>query len=78
MTKLLDFYLLVKEDKSLWEQFLEEVQDVVDMFADFFVMIKEITYDPMVEKIGYNATNILLIMLAALLLMLILTKVISR
>ncbi len=43
-------YLLVKE--TIWDQLKEEVQDVLDMFADFFLMIKEVTYDVIANYIG--------------------------
>jgi len=69
-------YILAK--KTIWEKFLEELQDVIKMFGDFFTMIKEITYDVLVGKFGTDATNILLIMVLALGIMLVCISVINK
>ena len=60
-------YLLVKE--TIWDQLKEEVQDVLDMFADFFLMIKEVTYDVIANYIGTDITNLLLIAIGVIIIL---------
>lgn len=69
-------YLLVKE--TIWDQLKEEVQDVLDMFADFFLMIKEVTYDVIANYIGTDITNLLLIAIGVIGVMVICISVINK
>ena len=69
-------YLIVKE--SFWEQFKEEIRDVLDMFKDFFLMIKEVTYDVLANAIGGDIVNLLLIAIGTVALIMILLSVINR
>lgn len=69
-------YLLVKE--TIWDQLKEEVQDVLDMFADFFLMIKEVTYDVIANYIGTDITNLLLIAIGVIGVMIICISVINK
>lgn len=69
-------YLLVKE--TIWDQLKEEVQDVLDMFADFFLMIKEVTYDVIANYIGTDITNLLLIAVGVIGVMIICISVINK
>lgn len=69
-------YLLVKE--TIWDQLKEEVQDVLDMFADFFLMIKEVTYDVVAGYIGADITNLLLIAIGVIGVMIICISVINK
>lgn len=69
-------YLLVKE--TIWDQLKEEVQDVLDMFADFFLMIKEVTYDVVAGYIGADITNLLLIAIGVIGVMVICISVINK
>lgn len=69
-------YLLVKE--TIWDQLKEEVQDVLDMFADFFLMIKEVTYDVIANYIGTDITNLLLIAIGVIGVMVICISIINK
>lgn len=69
-------YLLVKE--TLWDQLKAEVQDVLDMFTDFFLMIKEVTYDVVAGYIGADITNLLLIAIGVIGVMVICITIINR
>lgn len=69
-------YLLVKE--TIWDQLKEEVQDVLDMFADFFLMIKEVTYDVIANYIGTDITNLLLIAIGVIGVMIICISIINK
>ncbi len=69
-------YLIVKE--SFWDQFKEEIRDVLDMFKDFFLMIKEVTYDVLANAIGGDVVNLLLIAIGTVALIMILLSVINR
>lgn len=69
-------YFLVKQ--TFWEQLQEELEDVINMFKDFFLMIKEVTYDVLVNAIGGDIVNLLLIALGVIGVMIICLSVINR
>lgn len=70
-------YLLVNQ--SFWEELMEEFKDVGDMFKDFFLMIKEVTYDVLVNSLGGGESiNIILIGIGAIAIMLVLLAIINR
>ena len=73
---LYTFYLLDK--KSTKEKVIEEFEDVFEMFADFFRMIKELTYDKVAAQFGTGATGIIFVMIMAVVLMFILMKIINH
>jgi len=56
----------------------EEFRDVLDMFSDFFLMIKEVTYDVLVNSVGGESVNLILIGIGAVAVMLILLAIINR
>lgn len=69
-------YLIVKE--SFWEQFKNEIKDVLEMFGDFFLMIKEVTYDVAANAIGGDMVNLLLIAVGTIALIMILLAIINK
>ncbi len=69
-------YLLVKQ--TFWEDLMEELEDVWKMFEDFFLMIKEVTYDVLVNSVGGESVNLILIGIGAVAVMLILLAIINR
>lgn len=73
---LYTFYLLDK--KSTKEKIIEEFEDVFEMFADFFRMIKELTYDKIAAQFGTGATGIIFVMIMAIVLIFILMKIINH
>ena len=73
---LYTFYLLDK--KSTKEKVIEEFEDVFEMFADFFRMIKELTYDKVAAQFGTGATGIIFVMIMAVVLIFILMKIINH
>ena len=73
---LYTFYLLDK--KTTKEKIIEEFEDVFEMFADFFTMIKELTYDKIAAQFGTGATGIIFVMIMAIVLILILMKIINH
>ena len=73
---LYTFYLLDK--KTTKEKVIEEFEDVFEMFADFFRMIKELTYDKIADAFGTGATGIIFVMIMAIVLIFILMKIINH
>lgn len=69
-------YLLIKE--SFLDQLKDEMADVGKMFKDFFLMIKEATYDVVVNWIGGDATNLLLIAIIVIIIMIVCLAIINR
>ncbi len=69
-------YLIVKE--SFWDQLMAEFKDVWDMFKDFFLMIKEVTYDVAAEAMGGDMLNLLLIAVGVIALIMVLLAIINR
>ena len=57
---------------------MQEFEDVFDMFGDFFVMIKEVTYDVLVKSFGGDSVNLILIGIAVVAIMMILLAIINR
>lgn len=68
--------LLVKH--SFWEQVQYEFRDLVDMFKDFFIMIKEVTYDVVAGAIGGTTLNVILVVIGALVIMIVCMAIINR
>ncbi len=69
-------YLLVKQ--SFWEQLKAEIKDVIDMFSDFFLMIKEVTYDVLANRVGGDVVNLFLIAIGVIVVMLVCLAIINR
>ena len=69
-------YLIVKE--SFWDQLMDEFKDVWEMFKDFFLMIKEVTYDVAANAIGGDMVNLLLIAIGTIALIMVLLAIINR
>jgi hypothetical protein len=68
--------LLVKH--TFWEQVQYEFRDLVDMFKDFFLMIKEVTYDVVAGAIGGTTLNVILVVIGALVIMIACMAIINR
>ena len=68
--------LLVKH--TFWEQVKYEAKDLIDMFKDFFLMIKEVTYDVAANAIGGEILNVILVCLLALGIMIGCMAIINR
>ncbi len=68
--------LLVKH--TFWEQVQYEFRDLVDMFKDFFLMIKEVTYDVVAGAIGGTTLNVILVVVGALVIMIACMAIINR
>lgn len=69
-------YLLAK--KTFWESVKYELEDIAEMIKEFFLMIKEVTYDVLAGFVGENVVNMFLIGIGALVIMLICLKIINR
>ena len=69
-------YLLIKE--SFGDQLKNEFKDIITMFEEFFLMIKEVTYDVVVNWVGGDVANMFLIGIGALAIMLIALAVINK
>ncbi len=69
-------YLIVKE--TFWDQLMKEFKDVWEMFKDFFLMIKEVTYDVAAGAIGGDMVNLLLIAVGTIALIMVLLAIINR
>lgn len=70
------FYLLVK--RTFWDHLKEEAQSVWEAIVDFFLLIKEYTYDIIADKIGGDMAGVFLIFIIAAGVMVVLITVINR
>lgn len=71
-------FLILEGHRTFWQEVQFEIEDLFQTFIDFFVMIKENTYDLLVNSFGAQVVNMSLIALGALLIMLICLRVINR
>lgn len=70
------YHLIVKE--SFWDQLIDEIKDIFDMFGDFFQMIKEVTYDVVANAIGGDMAILIVIAVGVIGVMLICLAIINR
>lgn len=52
---------ILKVERTFWEELQYELEDVFSMFIDFFKMIKENTYDVLLEKFGEDINVVFLL-----------------
>ena len=68
------------EEKKWYIEFLEkigkEAKDLINDFLSFFRLIKENTYDALVEKFGYVGVTLVLSALVVIIFMVIVTRII--
>lgn len=68
------------EEKKWYIKFLEkigkEAKDLIKDFLNFFRLIKENTYDALVEKFGYVGVTLVLSALVVIIFMVIVTRII--
>ena len=68
------------EEKKWYIKFLEkigkETKDLINDFLSFFRLIKENTYDVLVEKFGYAGVTLVLSALVVIIFMVIVTRII--
>lgn len=69
-------YLLVKE--TFWDKVKHEFSSVWETIKDFFLMIKEYTWDIIADKIGGDMAGIILVGIIAVGIMVVLISVINR
>ena len=69
-------YGLIK--RTFWDHVKEEINSVGDTLKDFFIMIKENTYDLIADKIGGDMAGIFLIGIITVGLMVVLISVINK
>lgn len=69
-------YFLVKE--SFFDQLKQEFLEVGEMIKEFFLMIKEVTYDVAASAIGGDMVNLLLIAVGTVIVIMILLAIINR
>lgn len=72
-----NLYLLLT-NRTFWDRVEYEITDLIETFAEFFQMIKEVTYDLLAGYMGENVLNMFLIGLGALAIMLICLKIINK
>jgi acid phosphatase family membrane protein YuiD len=75
---LLFYATYVLSKKTIKEQFIEELEDVWEMFADFFNMIKSLTYDKIANIFGTGATGIIFGMIIVIIICFVLMKIINH
>lgn len=73
---LLLTYILVKQ--TFWEELLKEFDEIGEAIKDFFLMIKEITYDVVAGKFGSDIVNLFLIALGVIAIIIVCLKIINR
>lgn len=52
-------YTTLKVKRSLGESIMDELKEIARSIGDFFVMLKEVTYDNLVDKFGSFSVNLL-------------------
>lgn len=71
-------YTTLKVKRSLGESIMDEIKEIADSIGDFFIMIKEVTYDALVDKFGSFAINLIGMGLIIALILFICMKLINR
>ena len=69
-------YLLVKV--SFWDELKQEARNIWKMIEEFFLMIKEVTYDVLANAIGGDMAFLLVITVGVIGTMLIFLTIINR
>ena len=69
-------YLLVKV--SFWDELKQEARNIWKMIEEFFLMIKEVTYDVLANAIGGDMALLLVITVGVIGVMLIFLTVINK
>lgn len=69
-------YLLVKV--SFWDELKQEARNIWKMIEEFFLMIKEVTYDVLANAIGGDMALLLVITVGVIGVMLIFLTIINR
>ena len=69
-------YLLVKV--SFWDELKQEARNIWKMIEEFFLMIKEVTYDVLANAIGGDMALLLVITVGVIGTMLIFLTVINK
>lgn len=69
---------LLKMQKSIGKEIEFELKDIITTIKDFFLMIKENTYDVLVSNFGADIVNILLLGIGIVLVIFILLKLINH
>ncbi len=64
--------------RTFWDHVKEEFNSVLDTLKDFFLMIKEYTYDIIADKIGSDMAGIFLVGILTVGLMVILITLINK
>lgn len=68
--------LLVKV--SFWDQLKDEFREIMEVVKDFFLMIKEVTYDVLANAIGGDYALLLVLTVGIIGLMIICITIINR
>ena len=69
-------YGLVKQ--TFWDHVKEEARSIWETITDFFLMIKEYTYDIIADKIGNDMAGVFLVAIICVGVMVVLITVINR
>lgn len=69
-------YLLVKV--SFWDELKQEARNIWKMIEEFFLMIKEVTYDVLANAIGGDMALLLVITVGVIGTMLIFLTIINK
>ncbi|HAB67491.1 MAG TPA: hypothetical protein DCE23_09005 [Firmicutes bacterium] len=73
---LLLSYILVKQ--TFWDQLMDEFKDIGKAISDFFLMIKEVTYDVIAGKVGSDIVNLFLIAIGVIAIIMVCLAIINR
>lgn len=73
---LLLSYILVKQ--TFWDQLMDEFKDIGKALSDFFLMIKEVTYDVIAGKVGSDIVNLFLIAIGVIAIIMVCLAIINR
>ena len=75
---LMQMLVLLKDDKSFWDKLKEQLLDVWHELLDFFIVIKENTYDLLCTIIDPSIANLLLIAIGIVVVMIIAITLINK
>ena len=69
---------LLQVKRTIGEEIKYQIEDLFRTFTDFFIMIKENTYDVLCENFGADIINLFFIAGGALLIMIVALAIINR
>ena len=75
---LLQVFTFLKDTRSFWDKTKDQLGEIWEEIKDFFIVIKENTYDLLCTFLDPNIVNLLLLTLAVILVMVVAIVIINK